>query len=74
MLPLDLGFDRPLPVRGKPHYADAELGRRIIGQVAELSRPYGTVIRYLEGDNVGVVDLGKERREHPQDSELVAAR
>ena len=57
LLPLDLGFDRPLPVRGKPHYADAELRRRIIAQVAELSRPYGTVIRYLESENVGVVDL-----------------
>ena len=59
LLPLDRGFDRPLPVRGKPHYASAALGRRIIAQVAELSRPYGTVIRYLEGENVGVVDLAR---------------
>jgi hypothetical protein len=59
LLPVDLGFDRPLPERGKPRYADAELGRRIIAQVGELSRPYGTAIRYLESENVGVVDLGQ---------------
>jgi poly-gamma-glutamate capsule biosynthesis protein CapA/YwtB (metallophosphatase superfamily) len=59
LLPLDLGFDRPLPVRGKPCLADAALGRRIVDRVAELSRPYGTVVRYLEGENAGWVDLGR---------------
>jgi poly-gamma-glutamate capsule biosynthesis protein CapA/YwtB (metallophosphatase superfamily) len=59
LLPLDLGFDRPLPVRGKPRLADAALGRRIVDQVAELSRPYGTVVRYLKDENAGWVDLGR---------------
>jgi hypothetical protein len=58
---LDLGFGRPLPVRGKPRLADAALGRRIVDRVAELSRPYGTVVRYLEGENAGWVDLGQGR-------------
>ena len=61
LLPLDLGFDRPLPVRGKPRLADAALGRRIVDRVAELSRPYGTAVRYLEGENAGVVELGRGR-------------
>jgi len=57
LLPMDLGFGKPLPIRGKPRYADAALGKYIIGYVSNASRPYGTKIRYLEGDNVGVVDL-----------------
>jgi poly-gamma-glutamate synthesis protein (capsule biosynthesis protein) len=61
LLPLDLGFDRPLPVRGKPRYADAALGRHIVDYVGEISRPYGTVIHYLEGENAGLVDLGQGR-------------
>jgi hypothetical protein len=61
LLPLDLGFDRPLPIRGKPRYADAALGKRIVDYVGKLSRPYGTVIRYLEGENAGLVELGQGR-------------
>ena len=58
LLPLDLGFDRPLPERGKPRRADPEVGRRIVADVAELSRPYGTSMRYVEGENIGVIELG----------------
>jgi poly-gamma-glutamate synthesis protein (capsule biosynthesis protein) len=68
LLPLDLGFTEPLPVRdqarladdvslGKPRRADGVVGRRIIDQVEKISRRYGTVIRYLEGENAGVIDL-----------------
>jgi poly-gamma-glutamate capsule biosynthesis protein CapA/YwtB (metallophosphatase superfamily) len=57
LLPLDLGFDGPLAVRGMPRSGDAELGRRIIGNVSDSSRKYGTTIRYLETENVGIVDL-----------------
>jgi poly-gamma-glutamate capsule biosynthesis protein CapA/YwtB (metallophosphatase superfamily) len=57
LLPLDLGFDEPPPGRGMPRRADEALGRRIIGHVSDTSRRYGTEIRYLDAENVGVVDL-----------------
>ena len=58
LLPLDLGFGQSPPQRGTPRYADGTLGRRIISYVGDISRPYGTVIRYVEGENAGLVDLG----------------
>ena len=61
LVPMDLGFDRATPTRGMPRYAGEALGRRIIDYVSEMSRPYGTVIRYVEGENAGLVDLGQGR-------------
>ncbi len=75
LLPLDLGFDRPLPERGKPRRADPEVGRRIVTDVAELSRPYGTSVRYVEGENIGVIELGDPSAPPPlQDNRLLAKR
>ena len=75
LLPLDLGFDRPLPERGKPHRADQRLGRKIVAEVAELSRPYGTAIRYLEGENEGVIDLRDPPERPPaRASDAIASR
>jgi hypothetical protein len=60
LLPLDLGFGKPPGVRGKPRWADPELGRHLIGYLGERSRPHGTEIRYVPGENIGVVELGLE--------------
>ena len=57
IVPMDLGFDRPTSVRGMPRYAGEALGRRILDYVGEMSRRYGTAIRYVEGENAGLVDL-----------------
>jgi poly-gamma-glutamate capsule biosynthesis protein CapA/YwtB (metallophosphatase superfamily) len=56
-IPLDLGFGKPLPVRGTPRRADPTLGRRITDQFAEVSRAYGTQVRYLADQNAAVVEL-----------------
>jgi poly-gamma-glutamate synthesis protein (capsule biosynthesis protein) len=57
LLPMELGFGKPLPIRGKPRYADAALGEYIIGCASNASHPYGTRIHYLSGENAGVIDL-----------------
>lgn len=53
--PITLGFGRPETVRGRPMLADRELGRKIIGDLIERSRPFGTAIEWRDG--VGVVKL-----------------
>jgi poly-gamma-glutamate capsule biosynthesis protein CapA/YwtB (metallophosphatase superfamily) len=58
LLPLDLGSGKPPGLRGKPRWADPDMGRYLIGYIGEQSRPYGTEIRYVEGANVGLVELG----------------
>jgi len=53
--PIDLGFGKPRQVRGRPLFADSELGRKIIGDLQRLSAPYGTEIEMRRG--VGYVRL-----------------
>ncbi|GBD32374.1 MAG: hypothetical protein KatS3mg081_1887 [Gemmatimonadales bacterium] len=55
LYPITLGFGRPRTVRGRPMLADAELGRKIIQDLAERSRPFGTAIEWRDG--VGTVRL-----------------
>ncbi|MGH6692074.1 MAG: CapA family protein, partial [Gammaproteobacteria bacterium] len=57
LLPVDLGFGKPLPVRGRPKLASNELAKRIIGNVRDRSREYGTVIDYRESENIGLIDI-----------------
>ncbi len=57
LLPLDLQFDAPFNTRGRPRLADPELGRRIISQVAKLSKAYGTAISYDPETNRGIVAI-----------------
>jgi poly-gamma-glutamate synthesis protein (capsule biosynthesis protein) len=56
--PITLGFGRPPAERGRPMFADAELGKKIIDDLIERSRPYGTTIEWRNG--VGVVRLRQE--------------
>jgi poly-gamma-glutamate synthesis protein (capsule biosynthesis protein) len=51
--PITLGFGKPTTERGRPMFADAELGRKIINDLIERSRPYGTTIEWRDG--IGVV-------------------
>jgi poly-gamma-glutamate synthesis protein (capsule biosynthesis protein) len=52
LYPIELGWKEPRSQRGTPRLAPDGLGRQIIEHLAELSRPFGTEIRYENG--VGV--------------------
>jgi poly-gamma-glutamate synthesis protein (capsule biosynthesis protein) len=55
LYPISLGFGQPPQVRGRPLFADEELGRKIIDDVRRLSEPYGTAIEMRRG--IGYVRL-----------------
>ena len=57
ILPLDLGFGQPLPIRGRPLYADRKLGKYIIGQLKKRSEEFGTKISYRAKENIGLLEL-----------------
>ena len=61
LVPVDLSFGQSLPRRGSPRLADAQLGQRIIKEVQEKSRRFGTRIEYSSSDNVGRVILPLQR-------------
>jgi len=52
IFPVDLGFGRPRPQRGRPLIADEKLGKTILGRLARLSRPYGTRIEQRSGRGI----------------------
>lgn len=52
LYPIELGWRQPRSQRGTPRLADEALGFRIIEHLAELSRPFGTEIRYENGIGV----------------------
>lgn len=55
LYPISLGYGQPRQVRGRPLFADEELGRKIIGDLQRLSEPYGTTIEMRRG--IGYVNL-----------------
>ena len=55
LYPISLGYGAPRQVRGRPLFADRELGEKIIGDLQELSKPYGTEIEFRRG--IGTVKL-----------------
>jgi len=55
LFPIDLGYGRPRPQRGRPRLADPETGRRIIEHLTGLSREFGTEIRYDPTANIGLM-------------------
>ena len=55
--PISLGFGEPTTVRGRPMFADRELGRKIIQDLVDASRPHGTNIEWLEDKGIGVLRL-----------------
>ena len=57
LLPIDLQFDAAPETRGRPQLADGELGRRIVGRIAERSAPLGTKVAYDAVRNRGVVEM-----------------
>jgi poly-gamma-glutamate capsule biosynthesis protein CapA/YwtB (metallophosphatase superfamily) len=55
ILPIDQGFGRPRPQRGRPLLAEGEVASRVIERVTRLSRRYGTKISNRDG--VGIIEL-----------------
>ncbi|MBI4419786.1 MAG: CapA family protein [Gemmatimonadetes bacterium] len=51
--PITLGFGRPRAERGRPMLADRALGQKIVTDLVERSRPFGTTIEWRDG--IGVV-------------------
>ena len=55
IFPIDQGFGRPRPQRGRPLLAEGEVANRVIERVTRLSRRYGTKISNRDG--VGIIEL-----------------
>jgi len=55
--PITLGFGQPPAVRGRSMFADRELGRKIIQDLIDRSKPYGTTIEWDQDRGIGVVRL-----------------
>jgi hypothetical protein len=53
--PIDQGFGRPRPQRGRPVLAEGEVANRVIERVVRLSKRYGTTVVNRAG--VGVIEL-----------------
>jgi len=54
IFPIDQGFGKPRPQRGRPLLAEGEIARRVIERVTRLSQRYGTKITNRDG--VGVIE------------------
>jgi len=53
LYPLDMGFGRPIPQRGRPVLAQGLVAREILQWLQEVSQPYGTEITIA--DDVGII-------------------
>ena len=53
--PIDQGFGRPRPQRGRPVLAEGEVAERVLERVARLSNRYGTNL--AKRDGVGIIGL-----------------
>lgn len=53
--PISLGFKKPAAQRGRPLFADPELGKKILGDLVKASEPFGTRIEVRNG--VGYVEV-----------------
>jgi len=60
LYPVELGFQKPRPARGRPYLAGPERAEAIIKHLAALSEPYGTTIRW-DPKGFGVVELAGAR-------------
>jgi len=55
IFPIDQGFGRPRPQRGRPLLAEGEVAHRVLGRVAALSQKYG--IKISNRDSFGVIEI-----------------
>ena len=50
--PIDQGFGRPRPQRGRPLLAEGEVAKRVLDRVARLSKRYGTEVTVRNGTGI----------------------
>lgn len=50
--PIDQGFGRPRPQRGRPLLAEGEVAKRVLDRVARLSKRYGTEVAVRNGTGI----------------------
>ena len=55
IIPVDLGFGKPIPTRGLPKISNQALAQQIIQNLSQWSRRYGTRIDYLLNKKIGVI-------------------
>jgi len=55
LYPVDLGYNKSRPHRGRPILAKGKRAKEIIEKVKELSKPYGTKIKFKDG--IGIIQL-----------------
>jgi poly-gamma-glutamate synthesis protein (capsule biosynthesis protein) len=53
--PIDQGFGRPRPQRGRPVLAEGEVATRVLERVSRLSKRYGTQV--VRAGDVGIIRL-----------------
>jgi len=53
--PIDQGFGRPIPQRGRPLLAEGEVAQRVIERVKRLSERYGTKLSRRDG--MGIIEF-----------------
>src|SRR6185503_11056250 len=49
LYPVDLGYQRPIPQRGRPMLAEGKVAQEILNWLRDLSKPFGTQVE-IEGD------------------------
>jgi poly-gamma-glutamate synthesis protein (capsule biosynthesis protein) len=55
LYPIDMGFGRPIPQRGRPVLAQGQVARDTLQWLHEVSKPFGTDIKIVE--DVGMIRL-----------------
>ena len=55
LYPIDMGFGRPIPQRGRPLLAQGQVARDTLRWLQQVSKPFGTEIA-IE-DDVGIIRL-----------------
>ncbi|MDH3240159.1 MAG: CapA family protein [Alphaproteobacteria bacterium] len=58
--PIEQGFGRPRPQRGRPMLAEGAVAKRVLGRIKKISKQYGTDMRIT--GNAGVIRVGGTRR------------
>ena len=52
LYPIDQGFGRPRPHRGRPVLASGEVAARVLARIKRISAAYGTEIEFIDGAGV----------------------
>ncbi len=55
LYPIDMGFGRPIPQRGRPVLAQGHVASETLEWLQEVSKPFGTAIDIVE--DVGLIRL-----------------